>query len=56
VIRYRIKHITHYQYAQRVTRCYNLANVVPRDTSRQRCLNNRVTVSPQPAAMHQRTD
>ena len=55
-MRYRIRHITKYKYAQRVTRCYNLANVVPRDTIRQRCISNRVTISPQPAAMQRRTD
>ena len=55
-MRYEVRHTTHYKYANRVTRCYNLANVVPRNTQRQRCLKNRVTVSPQPAAMHKRTD
>ncbi|MBQ0797644.1 MAG: transglutaminase family protein [Porticoccaceae bacterium] len=55
-MRFQIRHITHYKYAQRVTRCYNLANVVPRDTESQHCMNNRVAVSPQPAAIHKRTD
>lgn len=55
-MRFRVRHITHYKYAQRVTRCYNLANVVPRDTGRQRCLTNRVTVEPTPATTHKRSD
>ncbi|WP_045860824.1 transglutaminase family protein [Teredinibacter purpureus] len=55
-MRFRIKHITHYQYAQRVTRCYNLANVIPRNTDRQQCLNSRISVSPQPATKRKRTD
>ena len=55
-MRFRVRHITHYKYAQRVTRCYNLANVVPRDTERQRCLTNRVTVEPTPATTHKRSD
>lgn len=55
-MRFRIRHITHYKYSNRVTRCYNLANVVPRDTRRQRCLSNRVTLSPLPAITHKRTD
>jgi len=55
-MRFRVKHITHYKYAQRVTRCYNLANVMPRDTARQRCLNTSVSVSPLPTTKHQRTD
>lgn len=54
--RFRVKHITHYKYARRVTRCYNLANLMPRDTERQRCLNNRVSISPTPAASHKRTN
>lgn len=53
---FRVRHITHYKYSSRVSHCYNLANVVPRDTDRQRCLRNRVTISPQPATTHKRTD
>ncbi|MEP5569454.1 MAG: transglutaminase family protein [Halioglobus sp.] len=55
-MRFRVRHSTRYEYAARVTSCYNLANVVPRDTRRQRCIDSRVTVSPQPAAMRSRTD
>jgi transglutaminase-like putative cysteine protease len=55
-MRFRVRHITHYKYAGRVSHCYNLANVVPRDTDRQRCLKNRITVSPTPAVTHKRTD
>ncbi|MCB1690358.1 MAG: transglutaminase family protein [Halioglobus sp.] len=55
-MRYRIKHITRYNYAARVTRCYNLANVIPRDTARQRCLSNRITLSPLPSTTHKRSD
>ena len=55
-MRFRIRHSTRYTYAHRVTQCYNLANVVPRDTERQRCLSNSVAVVPQPAVTHKRTD
>ncbi len=55
-MRFLVKHTTHYKYAARVTRCYNMANVIPRDTARQRCLNNRITLSPLPATTHKRTD
>jgi len=55
-MRFRVRHITHYKYASRVSHCYNLANVVPRDTDRQRCLKNRITVSPTPAITHKRSD
>ena len=53
---FRVRHITRYKYASRVSHCYNLANVIPRDTDRQRCLKNRITVSPQPAITHKRSD
>ncbi|MEZ5503119.1 MAG: transglutaminase family protein [Halioglobus sp.] len=55
-MRFRIKHTTHYNYSDRVTRCYNLANVIPRDTTRQKCLSNRITLSPLPSVTHKRTD
>ena len=55
-MRFKVKHITHYQYAQRVTRCYNLANVIPRDTDRQECLSSRISVSPLPATQRKRSD
>jgi len=55
-MRFRIKHVTQYNYATRVTRCYNLANVIPRDTTRQQCLSNRITLSPLPATTHKRVD
>ena len=51
-----VKHVTHYKYAQRVTSCYNLANIIPRDTARQRCVSNRISLSPQPATQHERKD
>ena len=55
-MRFRIKHVTQYNYAARVTRCYNLANVIPRDTAQQHCLSNRTTLSPLPATTHRRSD
>lgn len=55
-MRFKVKHITHYQYAQRVTRCYNLANVIPRNTDRQQCLNSHITLSPLPATQRKRSD
>ncbi len=55
-MRFRVRHITHYKYSGRVSHCYNVANVVPRDTDRQRCLKNRITVSPTPSVTHKRTD
>jgi transglutaminase-like putative cysteine protease len=56
MIRFLVKHVTHYKYSARVTRCYNLANVIPRDTARQHCVKNRIVLSPLPATTHKRTD
>jgi len=55
-MRFHVRHTTRYRYSGRVSHCYNLANVVPRDTERQRCLKNRITVSPTPTTTHKRTD
>ena len=55
-MRFQVRHITRYRYSGRVSHCYNLANVVPRDTERQRCLKNRITVSPTPTIARKRTD
>jgi transglutaminase-like putative cysteine protease len=56
MIRFLVKHVTHYKYSARVTRCYNLANVIPRDTARQHCVKNRIVLSPLAATTHKRTD
>ena len=56
MIRFLVKHVTHYKYSARVTRCYNLANVIPRDTARQHCVKNRISLSPLAATTHKRTD
>ncbi|MEM6581198.1 MAG: transglutaminase family protein [Pseudomonadota bacterium] len=53
---FRVRHVTHYKYANRVSHCYNLANVVPRETDRQRCIKNRISVSPTPAVTQKRSD
>lgn len=55
-MRYIVTHITRYNYSSRVTRCYNLANVIPRNTERQNCLSNKVTLSPLPSVTQKRTD
>lgn len=56
MIQFLVRHTTHYKYSDRVTRCYNMANVIPRDTARQRCVKNRIVLSPLPATTHKRTD
>lgn len=53
---YRIKHITEYLYHSRVSHCFNMAHLTPRNTDRQRCLNSEVKVSPNPASYSYRVD
>ena len=53
---YRIKHVTHYQYDQPVTLCYNHAHLMPRDTYYQRCLESRISIKPHPINIHERVD
>lgn len=55
-MRYRIKHITEYKYANRVTYCYNLAHMIPRKTNRQVCMSNRIDASPVAVSAAKRKD
>lgn len=55
-MRFKIQHTTKYKYASRVTHCYNLANLVPKNTARQTCLSNRIIVSPKAVHSNKRTD
>jgi transglutaminase-like putative cysteine protease len=55
-MRYQVKHTTLYKYADRVSHCYNLANLIPRNTARQTCLKNRMIVSPKETHANKRTD
>jgi transglutaminase-like putative cysteine protease len=55
-MRYRVRHTTEYKYADRVSHCYNLANLTPRNTSRQRCIKSRIIVSPNAIHSNTRTD
>ncbi|MEE3190357.1 MAG: transglutaminase N-terminal domain-containing protein, partial [Pseudomonadota bacterium] len=45
-MKYLIKHITAYKYASRVSHCYNLAQMIPRTTQRQTCINSKIEVTP----------
>lgn len=45
-MRYKVRHLTEYLYKARVAQCYNLAYLVPRNTSRQKCLRNHIHVEP----------
>lgn len=45
-MKYRIKHITEYLYSNRVSHCYNLAHIIPRNSLRQRRIKSHVRVYP----------
>lgn len=47
--RYSITHRTDYRYSDVVTSSYGRAHLTPRDTGRQRCLEFRLDVDPEPA-------
>jgi len=55
-LKYRIRHITEYQYADRVSHCYNLAHMVPRTSLRQTCERSQIQVTPHPAFTSRRED
>ncbi len=45
-MRYRVRHSTEYFYEARVSQCYNLAYLVPRNTARQQCVSNQIYIEP----------
>ncbi len=55
-MRYKIQHITEYEYADRVSHCYNLAHMIPRDTLRQKCLRSDIRVEPSVSYTSKRED
>lgn len=55
-MKFTIKHITEYQYADRVSHCYNMAHVIPRSTRRQKCLEAKVKVNPSTGSASKRED
>ncbi len=55
-MKYRVRHTTTYEYSAPVTLCYNMAHLLPRDTERQRCLNRRIQVHPNPIYQREGTD
>ena len=54
--RYRVKHVTRYQYVEPVTVSHNVLHLSPMSTPRQQVENFSCVVVPTPAVFHQRTD
>jgi len=55
-MRYRVRHLTRYQYAAPVSLCHDLAHLRPRDLPGQRCISTQVRVLPLPAVHQQHED
>jgi transglutaminase-like putative cysteine protease len=53
---YRVVHITEYAYADAVATSHHLLHLAPRDTDRQVCRREELTVSPAPASQSERLD
>ena len=45
-MQFKVRHVTEYLYESKVSQCYNLAYLVPRNTTRQKCLSNHIHVEP----------
>lgn len=55
-MKYRVKHLTEYQYNSAVSLCYNMTHLMPRHTENQRCLSRQIRVSPHPVYEHHGKD
>ncbi|GAB3018754.1 transglutaminase family protein [Bowmanella dokdonensis] len=45
-MKYRIRHVTTYQYAEKVSLSQNHARLIPQNNEFQRCLNHQISISP----------
>lgn len=55
-MRYRVTHITHYDYSEPVTLCHNQARLTPANEGRQQCQRTLLTVTPTPKVVRERRD
>jgi transglutaminase-like putative cysteine protease len=55
-VRYRVKHITTYRYADEFASCHNQVHLIPRDTDRQICHEWALNVQPTPDVMDRHDD
>ncbi len=55
-MRYKIRHLTSYQYKEKVDVCYNIALLAPNSSERQTCLFNDVYLNPYPSTQDTHTD
>ena len=55
-MKYKITHVTNYDYTEVVPVCQNVVHLLPRTTPRQKCLSHRLNVRPLPGDISRRTD
>ncbi|MBK1723730.1 transglutaminase family protein [Thiocystis violacea] len=55
-MKYRIHHVTRYQYAEPVSLCHSIAHLKPIQTRTQRCLASSVRVDPWPSVSREHED
>jgi transglutaminase-like putative cysteine protease len=55
-MKYRLTHITHYEYNDSVSLCHNEAHLVPRPTPFQTVVYNQLNISPLPSLQQDRVD
>ncbi|MBK1719738.1 transglutaminase family protein [Thiocystis violacea] len=55
-MRYRIQHVTRYEYAEPVSLCHSIAHLKPLSTRLQRCLSSSIRVDPWPAVSREHED
>lgn len=55
-MRYQVVHATSYSYSEAVPLCQNELHLKPRETARQRCLANRLEISPLPHVLEECRD
>jgi transglutaminase-like putative cysteine protease len=55
-MRYRVTHVTEYHYGESVPLSHNLVHLHPRDTTRQTCITNMISITPGPALRRDRID
>jgi transglutaminase-like putative cysteine protease len=53
---FRVVHTTRYTYSRRVSLCYNVAHLKPRNFDRQTCVSSRIDVVPAPATLNEWVD
>jgi transglutaminase-like putative cysteine protease len=55
-MRYQVSHKTTYDYTEPVSLCHNLVHLRPRESPRQVCQRQRLTITPEPRVLQNRVD